>query len=639
MRVSSFSRLSSLAVSLVSVLFLTFLIWSNVQLNQLSKQQKSFQQIKQQIQVGVVAALTNYLQSGDTLQLNQAADLLQNIDNKLTQLELQQAAPLGKAVRRLQQRIAQDYRAVGKLAGESNGLVTNAERSLTNEVSSLIDYAQQGYTEQPEVATSYLALASDLVQNITQLIHEREQLSSGNEKADIRPVLQSIERSIKDLKALPLLGILEELPDQSMMLVQREASDLGEKIVGELASLARRYPDELKQTQALVAERTKALAQIKTDIQLLQEKALASEQAIEQQQQHTLTQIKWVVVALVALLILFALTNFVLMKGMVLNPLRRLRNAMQRLVQEGQMEPLPSSGARSEMDEIAESFNTLLTINSEDEQRKKQQMKVVKEALNTIADEIRQVTDSSEVSSRSANQNMQQLEQLSELSEQLTQRFEVLEKNAQATSQSVTRSESDTTGLEQASADAQRLIEKGSLSVKELATSVNEVNHILTVINSIAEQTNLLALNAAIEAARAGEHGRGFAVVADEVRKLASQTNQSLSEVQQILTRLTGASESLDENYMLIKSAATEQRQKVTNLADALKEMGEKASSSSAQVGTAFDLVSSQSDHVQSFEQTMSQLVNSLNGSVDLLQKVQQQADQQQQKIDQVFGH
>ncbi|RUO75214.1 methyl-accepting chemotaxis protein [Idiomarina seosinensis] len=638
MRVSSFSRLSSLAVSLVSVLFLALLLWSNVQLNQLSKQQKSFQQIKQQIQVGVVAALTNYLQSGDTIKLNQAADLLQVVDKKLHKMELQQAAPLSNAVRTLQQRIAQDYRAVGKLAGQSNGLVTNAERSLTNEVSSLIDYAQQGYSEQPEVARAYLALASDLVQNITQLIHEREQLTDSNEEADVKPVLETIERSIAALEALPLLGVMEELPDQSMMLVQREARDLGEKIISELASLTRRYPGELKQTQELVGERTKALVQIKTDIQLLQEKALLSEQAIEQQQQHTLTQIKWAIVGLVALLIVFALTNFVLMKRMVLSPLRTLRDAMQRLVQEGQMESLPSSGARSEMGEIAESFNTLLTINSEEEQRKKQQMKVVKGALNTIADEIRQVTDSSEGSSRSANQNMQQLQQLSELSEQLIQRFEVLEKNAQATSQSVMRSEADTTGLEQASAEAQRLIEKGSLSVKELATSVTEVNHILTVINSIAEQTNLLALNAAIEAARAGEHGRGFAVVADEVRKLASQTNQSLSEVQQILTRLTGASESLDENYLLIQSAATEQRQKVTNLADALSEMGEKASSSSAQVDTAFELVSAQSDHVQRFEQTMSQLVNSLNGSVDLLQKVQQQADQQQQKIDQVFG-
>jgi methyl-accepting chemotaxis protein len=277
---------------------------------------------------------------------------------------------------------------------------------------------------------------------------------------------------------------------------------------------------------------------------MLQRIADRSYQALLKQKHETETMQSTMIIGAVILFLGILMLYLIISRALSRFP--HVITSLQRLANGDLVSPVISSGN----DELTELTHYL------DEMRKR--FLTIAHDIASAANNLTSTSDQMAIMAAQSTQNVQkqhsETDQVATAMNEMTSTIKEVGVNTSRAAETALDANSETLSgksiVDQALTEISALanqLESASGVVKSLEHDSESITAILDVIKGIAEQTNLLALNAAIEAARAGEHGRGFAVVADEVRTLASRTQQSTEEIQQMIESLqSGSREAVD---------------------------------------------------------------------------------------------
>ncbi|MGF1756087.1 methyl-accepting chemotaxis protein, partial [Vibrio makurazakiensis] len=255
----------------------------------------------------------------------------------------------------------------------------------------------------------------------------------------------------------------------------------------------------------------------------------------------------------------------------IVKPIREVVSRLDDIASgEGDLTQRLEVKSQDEIGQLAQGFNLFLD-------KLQNTIKQVVATTEQVANTTSKVKQTASDTRESSESQFKEVDLVATASEEMTQTASLVVQNAevavQAANKANTSAKQGQQVIELSAEEMVKLVDRMTSAVpivEELAKNNGNITEILTVIEGISEQTNLLALNAAIEAARAGEQGRGFAVVADEVRNLASRTQSSVGEIREVIGKVhTGTQdvvEAIQEGNILANDTAEHVQNAVKDL-------------------------------------------------------------------------
>lgn len=557
MKISQLTRLATAALLLIVIFLSGSVIWSLNRLNSAFTASAYHQNHKNQIQELIGKPIHSYLLSGDATLLTAISDNINTVIERTTQsynLPEQMRINTVGILEQINSTTLSELRAAGKLADPQTLLINN-ERELMGELKRVAEYTESAPNADPVLHRKYLQLVTQSQQALVSLSHIRQNYFSDANAATLATLNHyhtQLSNNAEAFRALPRLGVYSKNTNEGGDLdalmgwenddEEADREDKGDAIIDEINSLIQRYPKELQNAQKFISQKTTAERATQRLLNNLEQEL---GRYAEQVNKHYAAIQRDVYVLLAICVTLIILTGLLM---------TMLKHRLSRILIDTvyYIDKLSKGDLSSQFilkSKIAEAQSLNGSVNA------------LHSYFNHLIAQIRKETQHLSSLENQITQGATHLESIVSKQQQTTERVVVqmtqLENSYQQVAQSAAQTSHATSDAQSLANESANYMVKTNDSINELSQEVeetakalellkedaHEIESALEVIQGFAEQTNLLALNAAIEAARAGEAGRGFAVVADEVRNLASRTNNSAVEIKQITDKLNHATE------------------------------------------------------------------------------------------------